>query len=265
MKTEPNAMANHLLMPGCHPAPGSAPNWATETMMMINKLTPDIKGKAFDPDWFLLRERLEEAGRVMDGLKAQNDSGSETGRTEMNAIENRLCLEQNPSSLHPVVRRSGIGSHQSAAMGKDEWLTPPDLLLALGAFDLDPCAPVTRPWPTAARHYTIEDDGLSKIWSGRIWLNPPYGDQTGEWLERLKEHGCGTALIFARTETETWFRYVWPFASAILFLRGRLYFHHVTGQQAKHNSGAPSALVAYGSADACKLRQCRLLGALWTP
>jgi hypothetical protein len=34
--------------------------WAEETMLAINKLTPDIKGKAFDPDWFLLRERLEE-------------------------------------------------------------------------------------------------------------------------------------------------------------------------------------------------------------
>ena len=39
-------------------------------MQMINKLTPDIKGKAFDPDWFLLRERLEEAGHVMDERKA---------------------------------------------------------------------------------------------------------------------------------------------------------------------------------------------------
>lgn len=51
---------------------GSAPGWAVETMMMINKLTPKIKGKAFDPDWFLLRERLEEAGRVMDERKARN-------------------------------------------------------------------------------------------------------------------------------------------------------------------------------------------------
>lgn len=29
-------------------------------MNIINKLTPDIKGKAFDPDWFLLRQRFEE-------------------------------------------------------------------------------------------------------------------------------------------------------------------------------------------------------------
>ncbi len=46
-------------------------------MKMINDLTPNITGKAFSPDWFLLRERLEEAGRVMDELKAQNDKVSD--------------------------------------------------------------------------------------------------------------------------------------------------------------------------------------------
>ena len=46
--------------------PGDAPKltgeypWSLETMALINKLTPDIKGKAFDPDWFLLRNRLEQ-------------------------------------------------------------------------------------------------------------------------------------------------------------------------------------------------------------
>ena len=67
-----------------------------------------------------------------------------------------------------------IGSHQSAKMGKDEWLTPPELIRALGEFDLDPCAPINRPWPTAGGHFTREDDGLTKEWFGRVWLNPPY-------------------------------------------------------------------------------------------
>lgn len=46
----------------------------------------------------------------------------------------------------------------------EEWLTPPQLLRALGPFNLDPCAPVNRPWDMAARHYTVLDDGLSKPW-----------------------------------------------------------------------------------------------------
>ena len=149
-----------------------------------------------------------------------------------------------------------MGGHQSAAMLKDEWLTPREILEALGAFDLDPCAPAAerRPWPTAAAHYSAEDDGLSRHWSGRVWLNPPYGRWTGRWLQRLAQHGQGTALIFARTETADWHDYVWPLAQAVLFLRGRLHFHHVDGRRAAANAGAPSALIAYGQRDADLLR-----------
>lgn len=39
----------------------STQRWTRETMSTINRLTPSIKGKAFDPDWFLLRQRLEQA------------------------------------------------------------------------------------------------------------------------------------------------------------------------------------------------------------
>lgn len=34
--------------------------WTQETMRLINDLTPSIEGKAFDPDWFLLRQRFEQ-------------------------------------------------------------------------------------------------------------------------------------------------------------------------------------------------------------
>ena len=68
-----------------------------------------------------------------------------------------------------------LSGHQSAKMKNDEWLTPPEILRALGPFDLDPCAPIARPWETAATHYTAEDDGLSKPWAGRVWCNPPFG------------------------------------------------------------------------------------------
>lgn len=69
--------------------------------------------------------------------------------------------------------RKGIGSHQSANMGKDEWLTPPEIIRSLGEFDLDPCSPINRPWDTALNHYTIIDNGLKQQWYGRVWCNPP--------------------------------------------------------------------------------------------
>lgn len=149
--------------------------------------------------------------------------------------------------------RRAMGAHESHSGGTDEWLTPPELIAALGPFDLDPCSPIVRPWPTAARHYTIEDDGLRQPWEGRIWLNPPYA-HVGKWLSRLAGHGTGTALIFARTETRVWFTHVWPRAHAVMFLRGRLNFHYVDGRRSKANAGAPSALIAYGERDAQILR-----------
>lgn len=158
--------------------------------------------------------------------------------------------------------RKGIGSHQSAKMAKDEWLTPPEILEKLGSFDLDPCAPVNRPWNTALKHYTIEDDGLSKQWFGQVWCNPPYGLEAARWLDKLQEHNNGIALIFARTETKMFFDHVWSKADALLFIEGRLYFHHVDGTKANANAGAPSVLIAYGSNMVEKLKNSGIKGKL---
>lgn len=157
-------------------------------------------------------------------------------------------------------RKSGMGSHQSHRMGKDEWLTPPEILGALGEFDLDPCAPVDRPWDMAKKHYTILDNGLLLPWSGRVWCNPPYGYDTAFWLDKLVGHGNGVALIFARTETKMFFDYVWDHADAILFIKGRVFFHHVDGTRAVTNSGAPSCLIAYGENNVESLHKSGITG-----
>lgn len=145
--------------------------------------------------------------------------------------------------------KRSVSSHEVTASSTDEWLTPPALIDALGAFDLDPCSPgARRPWDTAAKHYSLEDDGLRQEWHGRVWLNPPYAS-AARWMARLADHNQGTALIFARTETRMWFDHIWPRASGLLFLKGRLRFCYVNGKEAGA-AGAPSVLVAYGDADA---------------
>lgn len=166
-----------------------------------------------------------------------------------------------PDMPEPEQRRA-YGAHESTAMKTDVWLTPPEILEALGPFDLDPCAPAVRPWDMAKTHYTRADNGLWKPWAGRIWLNPPYSSEAVRWMRRLSEHGRGTALIFARTETEGFFETVWhsPTASAVMFLAGRLYFHKLDGTRAKNGAGAPSVLVAYGADDAARLRKSGIVG-----
>jgi hypothetical protein len=156
--------------------------------------------------------------------------------------------------------KTGMGSHQSSNMLKDEWLTPPDIMMRLPFFDLDPCAPIVRIWPTATNHYTIEDDGLKQEWNGKVFCNPPYGKETWKWLKKMSEHGNGIALVFARTETKMFFDHVWPHATAILFIKGRLHFHHSTGKRAEANAGAPSCLIAYGHESADQLEQSGIEG-----
>lgn len=160
------------------------------------------------------------------------------------------------------MRANGMGGHQSAAMLKDEWLTPPEILAALGSFDLDPCSPIQRPWDTAQTHFTKLDDGLKKPWHGRVWLNPPYGLEVADWLRRLIAHGDGIALIFARTETAMFFECVWRAANAVFFFEGRLFFHHVDGARASANAGAPSCLVAYGENNVDAIKKSGLKGLL---
>jgi hypothetical protein len=138
-------------------------------------------------------------------------------------------------------------------MGTDEWLTPPDIIKALGRFDLDPCAPIARPWDTAARHYTTNDNGLAQPWVGRVWCNPPFGREAVKWLRRMAEHGNGVALIPARTETAMFYETVWGIAQAVLFIKGRPHFHFVDGRRAPFNSGAPICLIAYGRGNASAL------------
>lgn len=134
----------------------------------------------------------------------------------------------------------------------DEWLTPPEIIKALGPFDLDPCAPVNRPWDTAKKHYTVQDNGLAQPWYGRVWLNPPYGRETFTWMERLAEHGNGIALIFARTETKGFHEQIWRKAKAVFFFEGRLKFHYVDGRQGG-TANAPSCLVAYDNENAMQI------------
>jgi len=159
---------------------------------------------------------------------------------------------------------SGMGSHQSAVPVTTTWLTPPPIIAALGgaeSFDLDPCA--FPGWETARQGFSLPTDGLAADWFGRVWLNPPYtSGEIDSWMGKLADHGRGTALIFARTETDAFHRQIWERATGLLFLRGRLHFHRPDGTRAKANAGAPSVLCAYGRDDLDRLAASGLEGAL---
>ncbi len=156
--------------------------------------------------------------------------------------------------------KATFGAPKGGGFTQETWLTPLPILSALGPFDLDPCAaPSPRPWPTAARHIELPEDGFAAEWAGRVWMNPPYGSEMARWLDKLATHGNGIALIFARTETVMFHAHVWMRAHGLLFLRGRIAFCDRRGKPAG-SSGAPSVLIAYGSDNADVLAGCSLSG-----
>lgn len=135
-----------------------------------------------------------------------------------------------------------------ASWVSDDYLTPRELVAALGPFDLDVSASVAQPWPTAAVMWTVREDGMSREWprGDLIWMNPPYSEIEA-WMQRLADHGNGVALVFNRSDTKWFHRTVWKRADAVFSFAGRLFFHlPVTGERARCNGGAPSVLVCYG-------------------
>jgi hypothetical protein len=173
-------------------------------------------------------------------------------------METHLVLDGNIS--HNI---GGFGFEKPNTGETNDWLTPRPLLQRLGPFDLDPCGCVGMPWPTATTTYFLpEHDGLIEPWFGRVFCNPPYGPNVGDWARRMAEHGNGIMLIFARTETTTWQRDIFPFADATLLLAGRVRFCLPSGERGKSGT-APSALLAYGQANVDALRNAGIAGALY--
>lgn len=141
-------------------------------------------------------------------------------------------------------------THESTYNESVEWYTPPEVFRSLGnpTFDLDPCAapPEFKSYVDAKERFTRQDDGLHRIWlpGKSVWVNPPYGQETGVWLGRFVTHHNGLALVFARTDTK-WFHAVVPHVDAVLFLEGRISFIRPNGARGD-GPGAGSMLLACG-------------------
>lgn len=112
----------------------------------------------------------------------------------------------------------------------DQWATPQDFFDALDAefhFSLDVCA---LPENAKCKNYfTPEIDGLSQPWKGRVWCNPPYGREIGQWVRRAYFAAVSggaevvVMLLPARTDTRWFHEYIYNKAE-IRFVKGRLKF-----------------------------------------
>ena len=142
-------------------------------------------------------------------------------------------------------RPTSFAEIKGAASGvqSNEWWTPPEIFEALHIdFDLDPASAIGGvEWIPTKSYFTKEDDGLQQEWFGRVWLNSPYGKQTGLWLEKFINHGNGIALVFSRTDTKWFHNYCYNIGE-LRFIKGRLKFVDENGK-IKNSAMRPSMLV----------------------
>lgn len=144
---------------------------------------------------------------------------------------------------------------------ENEWYTPKYIFDAIGLeFDMDPCSPGEGfTFVPAKKHLTIVDDGLTSDWDGTVFMNPPYGKHTKDWMKKLVEHGNGIALVFSRTDV-AWFQDSVPSASLVCFISSRIKFYKggIKEDCIVGTPGAGSVLIAYGEKSAEALKKSGL-------
>ena len=127
----------------------------------------------------------------------------------------------------------------------NEWYTPKELFDQLNAefrFTLDPCA--TKQSAKYKKFYTQKEDGFAKNWNGeRVFMNPPYGREIGEWVKKAVESDALVVMLIpARTDTRYFHDYIYNNPKCeIRFLKGRVKFESLTG--AKNSAPFPSMVV----------------------
>jgi phage N-6-adenine-methyltransferase len=163
-------------------------------------------------------------------------------------------------------------AHVGQNAGETEWFTPGDYIEAarrvLGAIDLDPASTAeANRIIKATRFYSARDDGLTKVWTGRVWMNPPYVqpliEQFAEKLSASVQTGdVPAALALVNNATETvWFRALAEVASAVCFPQGRIRFWHP-----KKDTAAPlqgQAVLYLGTDIAAFQREFEPFGVVW--
>lgn len=113
--------------------------------------------------------------------------------------------------------------------GADDWETPDPFFAVLDRefhFTLDAAASEGN--AKCSPYFTRDDDGLARDWGTEtVWLNPPYGRETGHWIRKAWEASqlgaTVVSLIPVSSDTGWWHRYVMQ-ASEIRFVEGRIRF-----------------------------------------
>lgn len=184
-------------------------------------------------------------GTIRAAIDAQLDDDDEPTRASLKrAVDLVLRPEANeaaPVSPSVIVRRAIL-------TGDNEWFTPQyyvELVRSvLGVIDLDPAShEEAQKVVRAEAFFTKADNGLTRPWHGKVFLNPPYArDLMGLFVAKLCEEltsGRVTeAIMLTNNDTDTsWFQKAGKKADMICFKERRLKFYKPDGTPSSPTQG----------------------------
>ena len=104
--------------------------------------------------------------------------------------------------------------------------------LVMGSIDLDPASnDFANQKVKAATYYTVQDNGLEKVWQGNVFLNPPYKQPdislfVNKLVEEFLSGEVKQAILLTNNNTDTkWFAKAALASRAICFTQGRINFY----------------------------------------
>lgn len=132
--------------------------------------------------------------------------------------------------------------------GENEWFTPAPWIararVAMVEIELDPAShAIAQQTVQAKRFFTAADDGLSRPWFGRVWLNPPYNRAllapfVAKLVSEVASGRVEQAILLTHNYTDTeWFHTAASAARAICFPSGRVKFLSPAGDECSPTQG----------------------------
>ena len=150
-----------------------------------------------------------------------------------------------------IARKINLTARDTIALkwaGDEQSYTPEKYIASartvMRSIDLDPASDDYGQITVQAQHFfSLTDDGLSKDWSGNVFLNPPYtfpiiAKFIDKLLDYIEDGAVPQAILLTNNNTDTaWWHTAATRASAICFTRGRINFLKIDGRLSQPTNG----------------------------